>query len=64
MYPMNTRIKHYDKASYEVVTQRDDNGDLLLPLPPELLDRLGWVAGTEIDVEVDADGRLIVRRAP
>lgn len=53
-----------DKDSYEVITQVDEEtGDLLLPIPPELMDRMGWTTGTEIEFDVDKTGRIIMRKA-
>ena len=39
-----------DQTRYEVITQEDEvTGDLLLPIPPQLLAQLGWSEGDEID---------------
>ena len=52
------------KISYEVVTQEDTaTGDVLIPLPPELLQQLGWSEGTQVKFEFDDKGRFIVSRA-
>lgn len=52
------------KISYEVVTQEDTaTGDVLIPLPPELLAQLGWTEGTEVKFEFDDKGRFIVSKA-
>ena len=32
---------------YSVITQEDTNGDLLLPIPPILLEQLGWKEGDD-----------------
>lgn len=48
---------------FEVITQEDpDSGDLLLPIPPMLLEQLGWKEGDEIDFGVDDQGRYILTR--
>jgi hypothetical protein len=51
-----------DTESYEVITQTDEaTGDTLVPIPQELLDRLGWTVGTELDFAVDKTGRIIIK---
>ena len=48
---------------FEVITQEDpDTGDVLLPIPPMLLEQLGWKEGDEIDFGVDDQGRYILTR--
>ena len=48
---------------YEVTTQEDpETGDLLVPLPPELLKELDWKEGDEIQFDIGTDGRIIVRK--
>lgn len=52
------------KISYEVVTQEDpDTGDVVIPLPPQLLKELGWKEGTEVKFEFDDKGRFIISKA-
>jgi hypothetical protein len=49
---------------YEVITQEDEvTGDLLLPIPPQLLAQLGWSEGDEIEFAVDDTGRYILKRS-
>lgn len=38
---------------YEVILQ-EDGDDLILPLPPEMLKKLGWIEGDKINWQVDA----------
>lgn len=48
---------------YEVITQEDpDTGDLLLPIPPQLLQEMGWKEGDEIEFDVDASGKFVLRK--
>lgn len=54
--------KQLDDKSYEVITQADDNGDLLLPIPPMLLKQLNWKPGDEIDFSIDDKGRYILKK--
>jgi hypothetical protein len=49
--------------SFEVITQEDpETGDMLIPLPPQLLKDLGWKEGDEIDFSIDQNGRIIVKK--
>lgn len=59
---MAKRKAKQDTNSYEVITQVDEEtGDLLVPLPPELLSRMGWKIGTDVDIQVDKSGRIIIK---
>lgn len=49
-------------SSYEVRTHEDENGDLILPIPPDLLKELGWKEGDEIDFTLDSKGRYILSK--
>lgn len=58
---MSTNPNEY--VRYEVITQEDpDTGDLFIPLPPKLLNELGWKEGDTIDFSVDDKGRYIIRK--
>ena len=57
-----------DIASYEeklmskVWTSRieaDENGDLILPLPPELIAELGWKVGDTIVWDIDEEANIV-----
>lgn len=53
-----------DLTRYEVITQEDEvTGDLLLPIPPQLLAQLGWIEGDEIEFEVDERGQYILKKS-
>ena len=53
--------KAYD--SYEVITQEDpETGDMLIPLPPQLLHDLGWKEGDDVDFSIDEKGRIILKK--
>lgn len=47
---------------YTVVTQHDENGDVLLPIPEELLKKLGWKEGDDIEFGVDDQGRFTLKK--
>lgn len=55
--------RNQDNMSYEVITQEDpETGDLLLPIPQELLDKMGWQEGDEIEWKVDTQGRWVLSK--
>ena len=48
---------------YEVISQEDnETGDLLMPVPPHLLEKLGWREGDEIIITIDEFGRYILSK--
>jgi hypothetical protein len=47
---------------YEVITQEDENGDLFLPIPPQVLEELGWKEGTQIDIQIGENGTFYLTR--
>jgi hypothetical protein len=52
-----------DQARYEVITQEDpDTGDVLIPLPPILLQELGWKEGDTVDFSLDDQNRYILKK--
>ena len=52
----------YDDHRYEVITQDGGEGDVIVPLPPELLRRMGWKEGDPINFEISKDGRVILSK--
>ena len=51
----------YDR--YEVITQEDpETGDMLIPIPPQLLKELGWKEGDDVDFSIDDKGRIILKK--
>jgi hypothetical protein len=51
-----------DNVRYEVITQEDENGDLILPLPPPLLKKMGWKEGDELEWSLGENGAYTIRR--
>jgi hypothetical protein len=52
-----------DDVRYEVITQEDpETGDLLLPIPPILLEKLGWKEGDVLDFSLDELNRYILKK--
>lgn len=50
-------------TSYEVIVQQDENGDLLIPIPPMLLKALDWKDGDDLEIEMDSNGKYIIKKA-
>jgi len=48
---------------YEVITQENDDGDLIVPLPMPLLKSLGWKEGDDLTISVDKDGKIYLKKA-
>jgi hypothetical protein len=52
-----------EKITYEVTTVEDpETGDILLPFPPELLEKLNWKEGDEINWNQSDDGAWILTK--
>lgn len=57
-------INMTEKTRYEVITQENADGDLIIPIPPPLLKSLGWSEETEVDISVDeATGQIFLKKA-
>lgn len=55
--------KHSEVVSYEVITQEDpETGDLILPIPQELLDKMGWKTGDNLEWVQDDKERWILKK--
>jgi hypothetical protein len=50
-----------DNMRYEVISQ-EDNGDVLVPIPPILLQKLGWKEGDNVEIGLDEQGRYILMK--
>ena len=49
-----------DYPKFITTCEEDEDGNLVLPFPEELLEALGWAEGTTLDFDLIGD-RLIVR---
>jgi hypothetical protein len=58
---MKKHISSY--TSYEVITQKDDNDDLLIPIPPELMRALDWKDGDNVEINIDDKGDIVFSKA-
>lgn len=56
--PAKTQIR------YEVIVQEDEKtGDILLPIPEEVLRSLDLKEGDDVEFEMDNDGTLYIKKA-
>ena len=48
---------------YEVIVQEDPKtGDLLLPIPQQVLDSLGWGECDDVDFDIGTDGKIYIKK--
>jgi hypothetical protein len=59
---MARKKKNLPNKTYEVVTKQNVNGDVILPLPPELIKKLKWADGDNLEFCVGKDGNFILRK--
>lgn len=59
---MKNKNSHGD-IRYEVITQEDENGDVILPIPIPVLKKLGWKEGDDILIDINEDGKLYLKKA-
>jgi bifunctional DNA-binding transcriptional regulator/antitoxin component of YhaV-PrlF toxin-antitoxin module len=48
---------------YEVITQEDSEGDIIIPLPLPLLKSLGWKEGDDLTISIDDEGNIYLKKA-
>lgn len=46
--------------TFNVQLINDDNGEIVLPIPVEITDELGWVEGDTIGFEITGEGEVIL----
>jgi hypothetical protein len=59
---MSKKLPEGKIQSYEVISHKDENGDMLMPIPKSLLKELGWKPGDNIEFGVDTKGQFILTR--
>jgi bifunctional DNA-binding transcriptional regulator/antitoxin component of YhaV-PrlF toxin-antitoxin module len=56
-------MSNTQNTRYEVLTEEDPNtGDIILPFPPELLEKMGWKEGDTLEFAQDVDGAWIIKK--
>lgn len=53
--------KKLDEKRYEVIVQEDENGDYLVPIPPILLEQLGWKEGDDVEFSIE-NGQVFIKK--
>ena len=48
---------------YSAILEEDDNGNLILPLPTELVESLGWDYETELEWTINENGTCTLRKS-
>lgn len=60
---MSKKTKINSDIRYEVITQEDpETGDLILPIPPEVLKNLGWKEGDNLNFDISKDGTIYIKK--
>ena len=49
-------------GKFEVVTNQTKSGDVVMPIPPDLLKQLGWKEGDSLEFCANQDGGFILRK--
>lgn len=47
-------------TTWTVQTEEDENGNVILPIPEELMNEAGWLEGDELDFQVNSDGSCTI----
>lgn len=50
-------------TNYEIITQEDENGDILIPIPPVLLSKLGWKENDKIEITINEQGKYVLSKS-
>jgi len=59
-----SKKKINDDVRYEVITHEDpETGDLILPIPPAILEAMNWKEGDTLDYEVTTNGSILLKKA-
>ena len=60
-YPPNNRLQmNIMSHRFTQILEEDDYGDLLLTIPYELCQEMGWNGGTEVQYELSDDGTSFI----
>ena len=53
----------HQNTRYEVILHEDDNGDLILPIPLNVMREMGWNENDHLECGVDREGLLYLKKA-
>jgi hypothetical protein len=54
---MNNEYIHYQS-----IIEEDENGDLVLIIPPQILDAMGWKEGDSLDISLTEHGGICLKK--
>lgn len=54
--------KSINERRFEVIIQEDENGDLILPIPPQVLNTLGWKEGDNLKIDISEYGNFLLSK--
>ncbi len=49
------------QLSFSTLVKQDDDGELYIELPPEVMDQYGWSIGDDLEWIVE-DGKILLRK--
>ena len=44
------------------IIEEDENGDLILIIPPQILDTMGWKEGDSLDLSLTENGSICLQK--
>jgi AbrB family looped-hinge helix DNA binding protein len=47
---------------FESIIEEDENGDLILTIPPQILDAMGWKEGDSLDISLTENGSICLKK--
>jgi AbrB family looped-hinge helix DNA binding protein len=47
---------------FESIIEEDENGDLVLTIPPQILDAMGWKEGDSLDISLTENGSICLKK--
>lgn len=50
------------QLSFSTLVKQDDDGELYIELPPEVMDQLGWSNYNDLVWIVEEDGKILLRK--
>ena len=50
------------QLSFSTIVKQDDDGELYIELPPEVMDQLGWSNYDDLEWIVEEDGKILLRK--
>lgn len=48
-----------NNKSWDVITEEDENGDIILPFPEDFITQTGWLEGDVLDFQISENGIVV-----